>query len=393
MSLNRIFNHTLLRLASTVIISLCCFPGTVSAKGGGKAPVPSVMENQVVAILLVIMFILLLAIVLLSHVLRGAADIYRQKMEKEREGKSLPAVSGVITSLLLFLSVSAAAQQTPTTGAPVSSPALPAFTLYVMIGVIILELLLVFVMLQQLKNLLGIRSQMRFSFKAIHFYNPLKNVWAKMNSFKPVEQEADIELGHNYDGISELDNRLPPWWLYGFYATIIFAAVYLWRYHVSETGLSQTQEYEIAMKHAEEQKAAYLKKSANLVDETTVKMLASPADLSTGKGIFEASCSPCHGKSGEGVVGPNLTDDFWLHGGSIKDVFKTIKYGVPEKGMRSWKDDFSPVQLAQLSSYIKSIRGTNPPNGKEKQGQEYKEDQTMTGDSSSAKMNDVVTND
>jgi cytochrome c oxidase cbb3-type subunit III len=327
-------------------------------------------------------------------VLRGAADIYRDKMQKEKQSAGASATT-IITSVLVLLSVSVHAQtDTPQTlSVAPAAPQLPAFTLYIMIGVIFLELLVVFVMLQQLKSLLSIRSKKRLSFKPIHFSNPLKSLWSKMNSFKPVEEEADIALDHNYDGIVELDNRLPPWWLYGFYATIIFAAVYLWRYHVSETGLSQTQEFELAMKHADEQKAAYLKKAGNLVDENTVKMLTSPNDLAAGKGIFEASCAPCHGKSGEGIVGPNLTDDYWKNGGSIKDVFKIVKYGVPEKGMRSWKDDFSPVQLAQISSYIKSIHGTNPPNAKEKEGVEYKEEQTATTDSTAINGSDVVSAD
>ncbi|HSC37770.1 MAG TPA: c-type cytochrome, partial [Chitinophagaceae bacterium] len=95
--------------------------------------------------------------------------------------------------------------------------------------------------------------------------------------------------------------------------------------------------------------------------------------LEGGKTVFLQNCSPCHGKSGEGVVGPNLTDDYWLHGGGVKDIFKTIKYGWPEKGMKSWKDDLSPTQIAQLSSFIKSLRGTHPPNGKEQQGELYQE--------------------
>jgi cytochrome c oxidase cbb3-type subunit III len=128
------------------------------------------------------------------------------------------------------------------------------------------------------------------------------------------------------------------------------------------------------MAKAEEQKAAYLKKSANNVDENSVKVMTDAADLASGEKVFIQNCGACHGKAGEGIVGPNLTDDYWLHGGSIKDVFKTIKYGWPEKGMRSWKDDLSPVQIAQVSSWIKSKHGSNPPNAKAQQGELYKED-------------------
>jgi cytochrome c oxidase cbb3-type subunit 3 len=171
-----------------------------------------------------------------------------------------------------------------------------------------------------------------------------------------------------------LDNRLPPWWLYGFYISIFFAVIYIWRYHVSHTAPLSVEELQIAMVKADEQKAEYLKKSANNVDENTVKVLTDAGDISGGAKVFTQNCAACHGKAGEGIVGPNLTDDYWLHGGSIKDVFKTIKYGWPEKGMRSWKDDLSPVQIAQVSSYIKSIHGSNPPNAKAQQGELYKEE-------------------
>ncbi len=192
--------------------------------------------------------------------------------------------------------------------------------------------------------------------------------WSRVNKFRPAEEEAGMDMGHDYDGIRELDNKLPPWWLYGFYCTIIFGVIYLWRYHVSQTAPLQAEEYRIAVQVAAVQKEAYLKKAANSVDENTVKLLTGAGDLEAGKAVFQTTCFACHGKSGEGGVGPNLTDAYWLHGGSIQEVFKTIKYGWPDKGMKSWKDDFSPVQIAQIASYVKSLGGTNPPNAKPPQG-------------------------
>jgi cytochrome c oxidase cbb3-type subunit III len=209
---------------------------------------------------------------------------------------------------------------------------------------------------------------------------PAVHWWDRFNKFKPVSQEATIDLGHDYDGIRELDNRLPPWWLYGFYLTIVFAVIYLWRYHVSHTAPDSIQEYQLAVQAAEIKRAEYLKKAANNVDESTVKYLSAADDLAAGEKIYATTCFPCHGKAGEGGVGPNLTDDYWLHGGSVKDIFKTIKYGVPEKGMKSWKDDYSPGQIAQLASYIKSIKGTNPPNGKAPQGPLYTEEEVKAVD-------------
>jgi cytochrome c oxidase cbb3-type subunit III len=105
-----------------------------------------------------------------------------------------------------------------------------------------------------------------------------------------------------------------------------------------------------------------------------VKMLDNPTDLATGKDLFLSTCAACHGKFGEGTVGPNLTDDYWIHSGSVRDIFKTIKYGWPDKGMKSWKEDFSPMQIAQLTSYIRTLRGTNPPKPKDKQGDLYVEE-------------------
>ncbi|MEI6184276.1 MAG: c-type cytochrome, partial [Bacteroidota bacterium] len=118
----------------------------------------------------------------------------------------------------------------------------------------------------------------------------------------------------------------------------------------------------------------YLKKSANNVDENTVVYLSSPADHEAGKAIFTTICAACHLADGGGSVGPNLTDNYWIHGGGIKDIFKTIKCGYPDKGMKSWKDDYTPSQIAQLASYVKSIKGSNPVNPKAPQGTLYVEE-------------------
>ena len=138
------------------------------------------------------------------------------------------------------------------------------------------------------------------------------------------------------------------------------------------------------MANAALEKEEYLKTAASKVDENSVTYMTEAADLAKVKKIFGLSCAPCHGADAQGVVGPNLTDDYWLHQGGLKDIFKVIKYGVPEKGMKSWKDDFSPVQIAQLSSYIKSLHGSKPANAKEPQGELYKDDFGGTASDSSA---------
>lgn len=197
----------------------------------------------------------------------------------------------------------------------------------------------------------------------------------------PKDKEQDIDLGHEYDGIRELDNSLPPWWLWLFYGTIIWSVVYLWYYHVSDKGPSQEQEYIAAMEMGEAEKSKFLATQANAVDEKTVTLLTDPAAIAEGKELFAANtCKTCHGENGEGnAVGPNLTDKYWLHGGSINDVFKTIKYGVPEKGMVSWKAQIQPGSMQKISSYILSLQGTNPPNAKAPQGDLYEPGATGGG--------------
>ena len=205
----------------------------------------------------------------------------------------------------------------------------------------------------------------------------------------PLEDEKSVEMDHEYDGIRELDNNLPPWWLYMFYACIFFAVVYLFHFQVSPIpGLSdwvilgkveqgnQIDQYKLEMKEAEEAKAAFVATVESVVDESNVELLTEADDIAAGQKIFKLYCGPCHGENGAsmpGGVGPNLADDYWIHGGSVTDVYKTIKYGVPSKGMVSWEAQLNPTKIQQVSSFIISLKGTNPENGKEPQGDLYEE--------------------
>ncbi len=203
----------------------------------------------------------------------------------------------------------------------------------------------------------------------------------------PIEKEADHLLDHDYDGIRELDNSLPPWWKYGFYITVVLAVVYMLRFHVWNTGPTPEQEYNTEMATAAKQVEEYRKKAGEMVDEKTVT-LADAKGIEEGQKIYHTSCIACHGGKGEGGVGPNLTDSYWLHGGSINDVFKTVKYGVPDKGMQAWEKSLSPSQIRNIASYIKSIGGTNPPNGKAPQGEPWQDNnvkQTVKDSSAIAK--------
>jgi cytochrome c oxidase cbb3-type subunit 3 len=189
----------------------------------------------------------------------------------------------------------------------------------------------------------------------------------------PVEQEKDVMLDHNYDGIRELDNQLPPWWKWGFYITIVFAVVYLAYYHMASDGNIMQNEYIAEIKAAEHQKAEQMKLASENITEVNVVALNDAQHLSEGKLIYDNFCMPCHGVAGQGTVGPNLTDEFWIHGGGIKNVFKTINYGVPAKGMIAWKAQLPPKKIQEVASYILSMKGTNPPGAKEPQGEIWTE--------------------
>ncbi len=186
----------------------------------------------------------------------------------------------------------------------------------------------------------------------------------------PVEKEADVMLDHDYDGIRELDNALPPWWKYGFYITIGVAFVYLLNFHVFGTGLNPTQEYNAEMESARIKKEKYDAGNKDRIDEKNVPMAAADG-IQAGKNLFEANCVACHLKDGGGSVGPNLTDDYWIHKGSLNDIYNTIKVGYPDKGMQSWSGQFTPKQISYLASYIKTLRGTKPAVPKAQQGEFY----------------------
>lgn len=196
----------------------------------------------------------------------------------------------------------------------------------------------------------------------------LKNTYNKLLGQKPMEQEAEIVLDHNYDGIKELDNDLPPWWLYAFYISIVFAVVYLVRFHVLN-GDNQLDELETEIAEARTAIEAYKKTAKNLVDINTVTLLTDTRDLGAGKVVFETNCVACHMADGGGGIGPNLTDEYWVLGGDIKHVFKTISEGGRSgKGMIAWKSQLKPLQMAQVASYVLSLQGTIPANPKPQEG-------------------------
>jgi cytochrome c oxidase cbb3-type subunit 3 len=200
----------------------------------------------------------------------------------------------------------------------------------------------------------------------------LDRFWKKVKGEVPMEMEASLLLDHDFDGIKELDNHLPPWWLGMLYASIVFAVVYILNYHVWHWSPSQSEEYEIAMNEAADKKAlASENNPTSSIDENNVALIADEVQIARGKTIYDGNCAVCHGAAAEGGVGPNLTDAFWLHGGSISSVYQSILHGIPEKGMISWEATLKPLDIQQVSSFIITLQGTNPENAKAAQGDEY----------------------
>jgi cytochrome c oxidase cbb3-type subunit III len=191
-----------------------------------------------------------------------------------------------------------------------------------------------------------------------------------LNTHQESDHETQIKFfgGHEeYDGIKELDNPLPPWLKYIFYITIVISFTYLTRLVVfKDETIVQKKEYSKEM-------AAARAKTEIAVKEDAVKTAAQPAMtqeqiLAAGKVTFDKICYVCHGKFGEGLVGPNFTDDYWIHGGTPEELKKIIVDGVIEKGMLSYKSQLSNKQIDQVIAYILSLQGTNPPNQKAPQG-------------------------
>ncbi len=256
----------------------------------------------------------------------------------------------------------------------------PLLTFYVAIGfvfvVAMLVLLVAVYMLQVIKIMTRQAAQQKAKQLGIVYTEEpswWSTVWIKSNDFVPLEKEADIMLDHNYDGIRELDNHLPPWWKWLFYLSIVFSVVYMIFYHVTDTLPSTIQEYENEVAVAQEQ-ARKLKASNPVaaIDETNVTVVTDALAIADGKQTFLNNCASCHRKDGGGDIGPNLTDEYWIHGGSIKDIFKVVRHGVQNTNMIAWEGFVSPEKMQNVSSYILTLKGTNPENPKKPQGEIYK---------------------
>jgi len=313
--------------------------------------------------------LLLLTIFTLSAVIYILGRIVKNLIESDTQeiAKQNKISKGLLTLVaFMMLSVSSFAQDAKAAVATTQSSTvfgMDATLFWVMISVLFFEFIVVMYLCKILYVFL-VRKNL------IQPYSIVVPKWLQFQSMMgndiPLEKDAELLINHDYDGIQELDNGMPPFLKYIFIVTIIAAVMYWINYHVLYASPSQSEEYQNELIQAEIQKAEYLKIAGNNVDENTVKLVA---DVSAGAKIFATNCVACHGDKGQGGVGPNLTDNAWLHGGDIKSIFKTLKYGVVAKGMRAWQSEIKPSDMQSLASYVltefkdKNVAGGKAPQG------------------------------
>lgn len=343
-------------------------PLGIMAQETAAAPAPvaekaSMFTGSSILLLLTI-FTLSAVIYILGRIVKNLIESDTQEVAKQNK------ISKGLLSLvaLMMLSVSSFAQDAKEAVAATTSQSSEVFGMdatlfWVMISVLLFEFIVVMYLCKILYIFL-IRKNL------IKPFNVVLPKWLQYNTMMgndiPLEKDAEMLTDHDYDGIQELDNGMPPFLKYIFIATVIAAAIYWVNYHVLYASPLQIEEYKNELAQAEIQKAEYLKIAGNNVDENTVKLVT---DVSAGAKVYATNCVACHGDKGQGGVGPNLTDNAWIHGGDIKSIFKTIKYGVVAKGMRSWQSEIKPGDIQSVASYIltefkdKNVAGGKAPQG------------------------------
>jgi cytochrome c oxidase cbb3-type subunit 3 len=369
-----------LKTMKTTGATLLLLLGHVAAKAADATAAPAAAANtdftiSVNDVLIGCALLLLLIAVILGNTLRAAIKYYHEKniAESRRNSSGSQTIKSLLflVGCMLAASYPALAQDAAGSAGPSSIPE-SVVVRWILYMVIAIELIVIVFFARWIRLMTGIDVQRKASAPERKFN--FTKFWERINRFKPIEEEADLDTGHSYDGIRELNNVTPPWFIAAFVLTIVVGMGYLWRYHVAKSAPLQIEEYNNEVAEAKIRQAEFLKTQANNVDENTVKMLGAN-DIAAGQALYTANCVACHGAHGQGGVGPNLTDDYWLHKGGVKHVFYSIKYGWTDKGMKSWKEDFSPNQIAQIASYVVSLKGTKPENPKEPQGDIYKDEE------------------
>jgi len=334
-----------------------------------QVSVPKVVsstDNLLATVMIIIAAVLAFVIWGMGQVLIALAN---QLMEKNK--KSIKAISLLVFAGLLLSSQTSIAQDKILNSVSIQQSlnygGMGYTGFWTMATIIILEITAILFVMFFIKRIQQelIPESVKKSFSIINWWHSLdKKVFTKAIA---VEKESDILLDHDYDGIKELDNSLPPWWKYGFYITITIGIIYLLNFHVFGYGKNPTQEYLEEIEQSKIDAIAYASKNADNVDESNIQMPLK-SGLDEGKEIFTTICWTCHGKLGEGATGPSLTDAYWIHKGSLNDIYASIKHGYPEKGMQAWEKNYSPKQINNLAGYIITLNGTKPPNPKDPQG-------------------------
>lgn len=272
---------------------------------------------------------------------------------------------------------------------PVNHPLTPLYAVTALLLVVVVLVAFVGIYMVKVLNTLTEQARKANAEKSGIAYIPSQSWWQRfaqrMNASVPVEQEKNIEMEHSYDGIRELDNHLPPWWKWLFYGTMGWAVIYIIVFHFSASLPLSLEEYQHEIATAEEQ-ARKLKASQPeaTIDENALQYTADAAIIEKGKTVFMNNpCGSCHRNDGGGnSIGPNLTDEYWLHGGDVKNIFNTIKNGVVEKGMPAWGKSMSPQDVRDLTFFVMSLQGTRPADAKAPQGELFK--QTPVGSDSTS---------
>lgn len=389
----------------TALVLSAFFSSGLSAQAT-QAPAPDpIYMNPTFLILLITALVLMAVIISLTTALRNLSESGRQKLRSKSKGSGQAPIVLAVVGLLATLQANAqdAAATVAEAAGPVTDKMMPPMQIsgldswiFVILGVlIVIEFVVILGMLRAIKNILvGLGYQPELAENEVKPLINWKWLDRKLTDAVPLEREADVLTDHEYDGIRELDNNLPPWWVYGFYFTIIFSVYYLFDYHILRTSPLSAAEYQQQMDEGEALKKERLKTVAANVDENNVLALSDAGAIAAGKGIYDGNCASCHGAAGEGLVGPNLTDDYWIHGGGIKNVFKTIKYGVPAKGMIAWQSQLNPEAMQKVASYILTLKGTNPANAKAPQGEIWTEaaapTDTTAADTNAVKVDSVA---
>ena len=342
-----------------------------------------------------LVYLLVSVAIVLAFVIWGLGQalvtLSRQVVEKNKTA-SKATITTVVICLLLASQNSFAQNADAVVKVLPNYGGLSATTYYLLISVISIELIAILFLSFLVKGMYAALLPEKKVAPAKEKAPALKKWWSGLDKkiftrAIPIEREADVMLDHDYDGIRELDNALPPWWKYGFYVTIVVACIYLLNFHVFGTGKNPTEEYAAEMQNAQIEKEIYEANNKDKIDENNVPM-ADANGLARAKEIFTTKCFACHGKEGEGGAGPNLTDDYWLHKGSLNDIYHTIKNGYPDKGMQSWATEYTPKEISFLASYVKTLHGKNPPNAKAPQGDLFDDTSTPVSDSSKLKKAD-----